>query len=547
MNLLHDNALHAMRQMADCTYDFVFCDPPYNLDTKWRIERNPHSPFCGGYVVAGKAKDFMGKWQGLDEVFLREYFAELFRIMKYGAFHVFYGFMRQSKAFMYYAEEAGFIVDYEPLAQYYISNFPKATDCSKMISKRLGEEREVVGYDASQLRNPEKHKKQAVYSKFDRAKCTITTGTSPLSRLFEGYKYGKACLKQTLEYGFIIQKPRKYGSFVDDALAWEAGELDISPAAFNIAENRINNGDSTIRLKPLESKYHKIEEVPQTGSTDGRFPAHTFLQEQPRFAPDLPADCEQNTFCLAYYGIDASHYTPKGLHALMLAYNAELSTAQRIDAQSGDLKGNKGTRKNGESDSEGKNTYGTYQTIYTQNEAWGDTGGASKALHKATFTEADFDIVRYCPKVSPKERNAGCEDLQKKQNIGGGGTLNAETANKYGSIDAPQHNSHPTLKSIAMNAYIAKLFKMPYDMQVLVPFSGAGSELLGLIKAGYNPALLTGIEIDAHYIDIAQARLAHWCKVWHTEASLHVQKQDLPTHTTTITPKPKPDVQARLF
>ncbi len=55
------------------------------------------------------------------------------------------------------------------------------------------------------------------------------------------------------------------------------------------------------------------------------------------------------------------------------------------------------------------------------------------------------------------------------------------------------------------------------------------------------------IEIDTHYIDIAQARLAHWCKVWHKEASLYVQKQDLPTHITTITLKPKPDVQVSLF
>lgn len=95
----------------------------------------------------------------------------------------------------------------------------------------------------------------------------------------------------------------------------------------------------------------------------------------------------------------------------------------------------------------------------------------------------------YCAKVSTKERNAGFDGK----------------------------NSHPTLKPIALTEYLAKLLLVPertdgQPRRILVPFSGAGSEMIGALLAGWDEAW--GIELDPDYVAIAAARITH-----HTDAT----------------------------
>jgi len=70
-------------------------------------------------------------------------------------------------------------------------------------------------------------------------------------------------------------------------------------------------------------------------------------------------------------------------------------------------------------------------------------------------------------------------------------------------------NSHPTLKPIALTEYLARLILPPGDdTRILTPFAGAGSEMIGALKAGWSHA--TGIDADPEYVEIALARLRHW-------------------------------------
>lgn len=90
----------------------------------------------------------------------------------------------------------------------------------------------------------------------------------------------------------------------------------------------------------------------------------------------------------------------------------------------------------------------------------------------------------YTAKVSTKERNAGCE---------------------------PGTSTHPTMKPLALTRYLATLIKPPVpDARLLVPFSGAGSEIIGALQAGWTD--VTGIEREAEYIAIAEQRVAYWTK-----------------------------------
>ena len=78
------------------------------------------------------------------------------------------------------------------------------------------------------------------------------------------------------------------------------------------------------------------------------------------------------------------------------------------------------------------------------------------------------------------------------------------------------HN-HPTLKPLALTEYLAKLLLVPKrtdgkPRRILVPFSGAGSEVIGCLLAGWDE--VWGIELNGEYIQIATARITH-----HTEAT----------------------------
>jgi DNA modification methylase len=111
----------------------------------------------------------------------------------------------------------------------------------------------------------------------------------------------------------------------------------------------------------------------------------------------------------------------------------------------------------------------------------------------------------YCAKASSSERNRGLEGMPIKQTMGGGGLNNTDddVCGKYGSIKAPQQNSHPTVKPIALMKYILKLLAPPGNPICLDPFCGSGSTLVAAKELGIN---CIGIEKEAEYAEIAQKR-----------------------------------------
>lgn len=124
----------------------------------------------------------------------------------------------------------------------------------------------------------------------------------------------------------------------------------------------------------------------------------------------------------------------------------------------------------------------------------------------------------YCAKAGTKERNAGLDTFDTRQATGGGGGVGDylsdvnSASGKFGSEKAPAKNAHPTLKPIALTTYLATLLLPPPRVdgkprRLLVPFSGAGSEMIGALLAGWDEVV--GIEIDPSFVEIAKARIAH--------------------------------------
>lgn len=107
------------------------------------------------------------------------------------------------------------------------------------------------------------------------------------------------------------------------------------------------------------------------------------------------------------------------------------------------------------------------------------------------------------PKPAGKEKNKGLNELPIKQTIGGGGTNNKRCGSAYGSIKAPAHNYHPTVKGVKLMSYLIEMFSRAGDL-VVDPFCGSGTTGVSAIETRRE---FIGIEISPDYHVIAQARL----------------------------------------
>lgn len=83
--------------------------------------------------------------------------------------------------------------------------------------------------------------------------------------------------------------------------------------------------------------------------------------------------------------------------------------------------------------------------------------------------------------------------------------------NAYLRGETKRRNTHPTIKPIALTRWLATLLLPPAmyaPRRLLIPFAGAGSEMVGAMLAGWED--VTGIELEADHVAIAEARLAYW-------------------------------------
>jgi DNA modification methylase len=472
------DSLAFLKEQQDLSVDINYSDPPYALGSEIIIRPD-------GKVDYKNASDFMNKWEMPTGDWWEQWFKEAFRTTKHGGYVIMFGMDRQPLLFKYYAHLAGF-TEKQSMYWYFISNFPKATDLSKMIDKNAGAERCVVGkYVAPDGKErggvPNILMDVANYQTGDRSPANITAPSTPLAQKYSGYKYSIAPLKQTNETIMIFQKPYKTKSCLHDTLAFENGDESISVGAMDIDGNRVGlngekqptgSGDRT-SWRERENRSDRQDWYASKTSEAGRYPSQTLC---------------------------------------------DTGASEVLDRQSGVKKGSKSERSN---NIDPDNTYnGGWDKFTSQNNAWGDTGGCSKILHKCDFEAQEHDLYIYQPKVSKKERNAGCEEMGDVYNPHSSyGTQTEEGIKARGrnpeNQNQPVKNHHPTLKPIALNEKVLKLFKTPNDQRIIYPFGGAGSEIIGGIKAGFDN--WSACELSPEYVEIAKARIEYWTTLEENE------------------------------
>jgi site-specific DNA-methyltransferase (adenine-specific) len=230
-------------------------------------------------------------------------------------------------------------------------------------------------------------------------------GVDPVTPEAQEWEGWGTCLKPANEPIVLARKPISEKTIAENVMKWGTGGI-------NIDDCRIESGGEHKRAyQPTnhERSVYGKQTAFQPSNKEGRFPANIILDEE---------------------------------------------AGRMLDEQSGISKGSSKPRKNKDT---GRICYGDYKTIVTQNDTWGDSGGASRFF--------------YCAKASKKERGEG--------------------------------NNHPTVKPIKLMEYLIKLITPPNGI-VLDPFFGSGTTGIAAVNLGFN---YIGIELDEQYVEIARRRI----------------------------------------
>lgn len=112
----------------------------------------------------------------------------------------------------------------------------------------------------------------------------------------------------------------------------------------------------------------------------------------------------------------------------------------------------------------------------------------------------------FCAKATRAEREAGCEQLPRRQ-----------VALYTGKRHSPRlvRNLHPTVKPLELMRWLVRLVTPPGGV-VLDPFTGSGSTGIAAVMEGRT---FLGLEREAPFVDVACARLTHWAHLAERESA----------------------------
>jgi DNA modification methylase len=346
------------------------------------------------------------------------------------------------------------------------SGFPKSHNIGKGIDQAAGVEREVVrtpmtahstaGKGISNELDERPWMTEAREKGYHEHAGPLPA--TPEAELWEGWG---TSLKPSVEHWVLAMKPRD-GTYANNAQTWGVAGLNIDGA-------RVETG------KPIPAHHG-------TNGAAGR----TFGERR---------ECEP--------GSSGTVFQNKGRWPAHLVTDGSDEVVERFPNSDGSASPRTNHGK-------GNNCYGEYQTVTTQNDAWGDSGSTARY-----FTVCEQDRFLYTPKASRKERDAGLDDLDEK--VGGGMAGTADKSLKTGSGNERNNkmrNHHPTVKALSLMRWLVRLTKTPTGGVVLDPFMGSGSTGVACI---YEERDFVGIEMNPEYVEIARLRIEHAIEDKRTE------------------------------
>lgn len=268
---------------------------------------------------------------------------ELHRIMKSGGYVCIFGHPKTNHRMKSAFEDAGFNI-VEEIDWVYLTGMPKNQDISKLFDKKAGVQREIIGSRNAKGSFAGNVLPDSTGSHKWTGNLTSNKAITEQAKLWNGWK--TAGLKPAHEPITIFQKPLE-GTYIQNIEKWNCGAMNIDACRVGV-ETIKTNGKRNGTGNSLEwSKYKSPENF--IGEIHiGRFPPNMIFDEY---------------------------------------------MAQELDQQTGISKSS-----GGQINSCFRSNSLIYRTgedkIEKKDGGYGDIGGGSRM----------FPIIKYCPKVSPKER-----------------------------------------------------------------------------------------------------------------------------------------------
>jgi len=427
-------------------------------------------------------------WDGGNVAFRPETWEAVCKVLYPGALLLAFGSRRTYHWLACAIERAGF----EPrdmLSWMYAQGMPHSVDISKVIDKRMGGVRRVIGKMrvATDRWTVEGRKHSAKGDTHYYVE--VTAPASKEAKLWEGYGTDmKPCLEPLL----CARAPMLRGdTLTDNVLRYGTGALNIDGSRVKVQGEKLHVPQSDPKNRKgkvgfglgisnaSKAKFQKAQrESVERAQKKGRWPSQLILQHH--------RDCEC-VGVMAVSGRTINRFVdgakPFG-GAVGCAFTSEKFPDERLpvyrchpDCPIGILDGQSGVLKSGlmragqqRRKSKGDGGYhGGMPDEATAAGTFGDAGGASRFFYHA--------------KVTTKEKNAG--------------------------LPVGVVNEHKALKPVDLCRYFAKLLLPPKQKKprrILVCFAGSGSEILGCLEAGWDEVV--GIEQDRKTASVCKHRIA---------------------------------------
>ena len=484
--LIKGDSLQELKKYDDNSVDLLCTDPPY------------------GYSFMGRDWD--------KTLPPKEIFEECFRVLKPGSMAFVMSAPRSDVQYRMaeMLEKVGFRIDYTPIYWTYASGFPKAMNIGKMIDKREGNKRKVVGKKKNKLdfsagKKEDKSFYESVWTGGSSKDLDITKGNSELEGSYGGFQP-----KPAVEVVIVAMKPLDKKGYLEQAqdngkgITWfddcRIPFADESEQWGNVPADDIRGGN----LINDETKNHPT--LIKNSSPMGRFPANLLVSDDVLDDGKKRKAVPKGGFGAMDIGIGKPGETQKyrkkkmtmpdlrdvgkkskeaiGIDKLSFGQveNAERKEYEVWDIQEDDI---------------GYSRYFSLDTWFSKN---------IKLLPEPVQKTFPFMIV---PKASKSEKNDGLDNFEEQFKAGADfrpnhkeKALKGEDGNPYGRWNKIK-NIHPTVKPLTLMSYLVTLGSRKGDM-VLDPFMGSGTTPLACVSLERK---YIGIDNEEDYYEIAKARV----------------------------------------
>ena len=462
--IINGDSLKVLKKLEDESVDLVCTDPPYGysfMNRDW-----------------DKAVPALEIWQ------------ECLRVLKPGGFCFVMSAPRSDvqSRMMVRLEDAGFNIGFTPIYWTYATGFPKSSNVGKMVDKKLGKKRKVVG-KYKHPRSIEKGVEDKSWGKksmkitleggaYGDDKRTLeeiqqrTTPTSDEAKALEGSYVGYQP-KPAVEVVLVAMKPITEKTTIEQAMKNGKGItwLDDCRIPYNLESDdpRIGKNyshNASADYKPGQTKNNNNGELQTLHNEDGRFAANLIVQD------DVLND-----------GVKRS----KGKHT-----------------DSGSASGGIWQESTGKPAGRTYGDEGSFSRFYDLDSWW------KSQIHKLPESVQKTFPFMIVAKASKAEKNKGLEHLPKKKSSSMPGRRNAEDMSNSkidhdvtGRFVTEKQNVHPTVKPIELMSYLITLGSRENDV-VVDPFVGSGTTC---IAAKMLDRKYIGIEKEKDYAIIAKTRV----------------------------------------